>query len=542
MNKYLRVLFVLITILFFSQMARPQSWQWAAKAGGNYIDYSTGVAVDDSGNSYITGKFFDAASFGSSTLVSPGLWSVYIAKYDDAGNLLWAKIAARDSLISGSGISVDDFGGILITGQYYGQALFGISGAVILNSSGDYDVYVAKYNSSGDLLWAQSFGGPGIDFAGGISTDYSGNVFLTGDLHATPFPYSSSKIFLSKYDPAGNNLWYKKSLKNGTDHFGNGIKTDAAGDIYITGEFFDTLLFDSSVIIAAGNVESNCFLARFDSSGNILWGQKAGAPSGYCGSKAIDIDAAGNSYITGYFHGTISLGSFSITGSSGLANEVFIAKCDPNGSYVWVGRSTGQGNSRSISIDTAGNAFICGYFAQSITFGSDSINTSGGFDIFITKLNTSGNFEWTESCGGAQQDYAQGIKVTPHGIFLSGYFEDTIYFGTPISLTASSANASDIFLAKLNNTTGLEEKYNSNENYFCFPNPVTTELNIANIKGNEKFLIYNAFGSIVMAGNLHDHKINVNKLCSGIYFISVYTKNSSGELTKVRFIISHPGN
>jgi hypothetical protein len=500
---------------------QAQTWQWATKAGGLGNDYANSLDVDDSGNSYVTGKFYDSISFDSITLYNPGVWSVYIAKYDMNGNILWAKIAASDSSISVSGISLSKSGNAAITGHYFGTAAFGTSPIINLTSSADYDVYVAMYNPYGDLIWAKSLGGQGIDNSGGIDTDNDGNVFLTGDFHFSSFPYSSSKIFLAKYDSSGNAAWLKSSLNYGLDHFGNGIKVDSVGNSFITGEFFDTLIFDSSAIINAGNVESNIFLAKFDSSGNILWGQKAGAASGYCGSKAIDIDHAGNSYIAGYYHGTIALGTLNITSTMGLANEVLIAKCDAAGNFVWVNKSTGAGSVKTIGLDNQANAYISGTFQQTISFDAITLTSSGGNDIYIAKVNSFGNFAWATSAGGLQNDYIGWLKANSDGIFLTGYFSDTIHFGPSLSLIANDSITSDIFLTKMDATTEIVIKKDNNL-LRVFPNPVTDAFKIITNEEKGELKLFDFLGNEVLQKSIEHEKqitLDVSFLPSGIYFL-----------------------
>jgi hypothetical protein len=443
------------------------------------------------------------------------------------GNALWAVIAVKDSAISVSGISRDAEGNILITGQFFGVATFMTSLPIALVSSGDYDVFMAKYDSSGALLWARSIGNTGVDFAGGISTDNYSNVYLTGDYHISPFPFSGSKIFIAKYDSAGSNLWTRTEDNFGNNHFGNGIQTDAFGNSYVTGEFFNTIIFNSTDSIDAGNVESNIFLAKFDASGNFLWGKKAGAASGYAGSKAIAIDGVGNAYITGYYHGTIYFDTLGITSTSGMSYDVFVAKCDAGGNFVWVNKSTGAGSAKSISMDNSGNAYVCGTFAQPITFGATTLTSAGNTDIFITELNASGNYVWATSCGGGQDDFAESIKTNTSGIYLAGYFMGTIYFGPSFSLTDSSTAKADIFVAKLNTAAGIEEKENGSHHYFCFPNPAETEVQLRGFTGNEKYTLSDELGKIILQGTLHGNKISVSNLDLGVYFISVTGKDAN---------------
>jgi hypothetical protein len=529
MKMKIRFLVSLVLWMLHYQTSRSQICQWAARAGGPESDYANCIDVDNFGNSYVAGTFHDSITFGSSTLVNLGKWSVFISKYDPGGNFLWAKIAAEDSAISVSGIVIGETGKLSIVGQYFGSAVFGTTLTTILQSNGSFDVYVAEFDSIGDLLWARSTGGSGIDFAGGVSSDKQGNVYLIGDLHLTSYPYSGSKIFLEKYDSSGTLSFQKSSLNFETGHFGNGIKTDSIGNSYITGEFFNTLVFDSTAIIDAGNIESNAFIAKFDNNGNFVWGQKAGAPTGYCGSKAIDIDNLGNCYVTGYYHGSINLGSNSITSTSGVGNEVFIAKCDLNGNFVWVNESTGTGSSRHISLDENGIIYVSGTYLNTLTFGSTSITSIGGSDIFVAAINPTGTFIWANSYGGIQADYIGGMKVRSNGIYLSGYFSDIIYFGNSISLLANSTVKYDVFVSKLSSVTGLKEENVSNI-ISVYPNPFSfmTTLHSGKIFNNATMEVYNSLGQKVRQINsINGQKLYFQRdnLPNGFYFVVISENN-----------------
>src|SRR5436189_2261627 len=125
MKRKLHCVIVLALLMMIAASAQSQTWQWATKSNGVGNDYANAIEVDNLGNSYVTGKFRDSISFNSVTLINPGVWSVYIAKFDGSVNSLWAKIAASDSsAISVSGISLDRSGAICVTGQYFATATF----------------------------------------------------------------------------------------------------------------------------------------------------------------------------------------------------------------------------------------------------------------------------------------------------------------------------------------------------------------------------------------------------------------------------------
>ncbi len=172
--------FVLIASLIVSVSSHAQVWHWAKKAGGNGNVSGGSIDIDKDGNSYIAGTFFNSVTLGSTTLAAPGLNAVFIARYDINGNLVWAKVAASAAAIDVHGICVDKSGHISVTGMFVGTGVFGATAPVSVVSTGDFDVFVARYSATGDIVWAHNTGDIGFDYAGAISHDHIGNVYVTG--------------------------------------------------------------------------------------------------------------------------------------------------------------------------------------------------------------------------------------------------------------------------------------------------------------------------------------------------------------------------
>ena len=163
---------------------------WAKRAGGTGFDAGIGIAVDGSGNSYVTGFFQGSATFGpgetnETTMTSAGFIDIFVAKYDASGDLVWAKQAAGSRGATtdfGQGIAVDGAGNSYITGRFQGSAAFGAgeTNETTLTSAGISDIFVAKYDASGDLVWAKRAGGTSRDSGEGIAVDGSGHSYVTG--------------------------------------------------------------------------------------------------------------------------------------------------------------------------------------------------------------------------------------------------------------------------------------------------------------------------------------------------------------------------
>ena len=153
-----------------------------AKAGGTSSDIGYGVAVDGSGNVYVTGKLRDTASFGTTNLTSAGVEDIFVAKYNGSGVLQWVQKAGGTSEDVGLGVAVDGSGNVYVTGYFEGAVTFGTTN---LTSEGGNDLFVAKYNGSGVLQWVQKAGGANFDRGNGIAVDGTGNVYVTGNFQST---------------------------------------------------------------------------------------------------------------------------------------------------------------------------------------------------------------------------------------------------------------------------------------------------------------------------------------------------------------------
>ena len=249
-------------------------------AGSLYHDESYDVETDASGNIYTTGYTTSQSVFGGSlTINTNGFSDVYVSKSDPNGNFLWVKVFGGAMADRGYDLELDNNGNIYVTGYYQGTAQFD---SFVITSNGSQDIFVAKLNNQGDVLWVKSEGGPSGDTGYGITVDGSGNVIATGQFKGTanigPNNFSSAlnpttglpefDIFVSKYDANGNDLWSIQGSAKYDDR-GLAIKTDANDNILVTGQFSDTLTI-------AGSTHNNTIynagmLLKLDPSGNEVW-------------------------------------------------------------------------------------------------------------------------------------------------------------------------------------------------------------------------------------------------------------------------------
>ncbi|MBL0327941.1 MAG: SBBP repeat-containing protein [Bacteroidetes bacterium] len=373
---------------------------WARGAGGSEHDWAESVCVDSLDNIYITGSFQSPqAFFENDTLQNVGTWiyaDFFLAKYSAGGDLLWAKSAGSNSIEAGLCVTSDGIGGVYVSGEFAGSTLI-FDGDTLFNY-GDRDVFVAKYDSIGNVLWARSAGSFSEDRGLGIDCDISGNVYVTGwmdgvtaDFGDTAFACSVD-FFLAKYDTQGSFVWVRSA--GGTqDDRGESVCVDPNGNILVTGLFQSPQVVFGNDTIINSSFARDALVVKYDSLGNVIWARGLGGP-GMDYGESVTSDLFGNVYVTGPF-GSASLvfGTNFLTNINPGSDDCFIVKFDPSGAPIWAGSAGGPSydNSYSVTTDSQGNVVICGLFSDS-TFQVGSIPLVGqasSYNIFVAKMDKS---------------------------------------------------------------------------------------------------------------------------------------------------------
>jgi hypothetical protein len=446
------------------------AWSMAVNAYGDSFDYGgSGIAVDSSGNSFLIGYFEGTATFGSTSLTSSGERDIYVAKLSSSGSWLWAVKAGGSLSDEGLGIAVDSSGSAYATGHFEGTATFGPTS---LTSSGERDIYIAKLSSSGSWQWAVRAGGSLSDEGLGIAVDSSGSAYATGHYEGTATFGSTSlnssgesDIFVAKLSSSGLWQWAVRAGGSLSDE-GHGIAVDLSGDVSVTGYFEGTATFDSHMEYTSG--DSNLFVAKLNSSGLWQWTASAGY-NGADEGHGIAVDSIGSIYVTGFYSKWLSTndeaGSSNINYHSTGERDVFIGKVSSSGLWLW---AVGAGGSyldegHGIAVDSSGSSYVTGSFYDSLwseknqklytgLAGNEAvqISSSGGADIFVLKLSSSGQFEdyqQLHSAGGLYMDKGYGIAVDSTGnTHVTGYFEGEATFG---NISLNSSGQRDIFVAQI---------------------------------------------------------------------------------------------
>lgn len=519
------------------------------------MDNGNSVTTDVNGNILLTGYYTSPSlSFGTTILTNAdtlGQADIFLVKYDPDGNVLWANSAGGGPNDYANGVATDALGNVYISG-YFTSPFITFGTTTLANTSlGKSDIFLVKYDPSGNVLWAKSGGGTDWDYGTGVTTDASGNVIITGYFASSLVTFGTASLvvsgvydfYLVKYDAAGNVLWANRGGGSASD-YANFISADNNGNILVTG-YFDSpsLNFGTSTLTNLG--DNDYFLVKYDSAGTALWA-RGGGGSAFDKGNSVVTDDSGNVVVAGFFVSpNVTIGSTNMT-NNGVAN-IFLVKYDTFGNFLWVrnegGIASDEGN--SIAVDAVGNIFLGGlYTSPSITFGTTTLTNAGVSDIFLVKYDPSGNLLQADRAGGNIDDVVNSVYADKSGnIYLTGFYTSpSIVFDTTI---LTNTGGLDIFLAKLSDAsvTGLEGSTVSVE-VDVSPNPFSSQMVLQTSMPlwNATFRIVNYLGqTVARVDNISGKTINFNRghLPEGLYFIHLTQGNQLIATEKV--IISDVG-
>lgn len=482
-NFIRKVLITTLISMVFSLGIMAQVYDWAKGMGGIYNDVGNSIAVDSSGNVFTTGYFEAVVDFDpgpGTAILSSASFSyadIFISKFDPDGNFLWVKQIGGTGYDYATSLVLDDSGNVYTTGSFVGTVDFDPGSGTANLTSAIADIFISKLDSDGNFIWAKQI--MGVPSGGGAGTsivlDDSNNIYLTGVFEDTVdfdpgagianlVSAGSGDIFVSKLAPDGAYIWAKR-MGGGEIYsdVGNSIAVDVSGNVYVTGEFWATADFDpgpgTANLTSAG--DEDIFISKLDSNGNYLWAKRMGGTLFGDEGQSIAVDADGDVYTTGRFWGTVdfdpSVGSANLT-PAGMW-DIFISKLDTDGDFIWA-KQMGGANfdiAYSIFLDDSNNIYTTGFFNDVADFdpgaGTANLTDQGGPDIFISKLDSDGNYLWAKKMGGTDDDRGHSIYVDAHGsVYTTGFFQSTStadFDPGPGTAYLSSLGYWDIFISKL---------------------------------------------------------------------------------------------
>ena len=446
-----------------------QSWIWSNSVSGS--SSGNGVAVDGSGNIYVTGGFSDTMRLGTWTLVPQGRADIFLIKYDNLGNIIWARRAGGTSSSSdaASGIAVDATGFIYITGNFSRQATF--SNISVTGRSSSRDIFIAKYNPGGTAIWVRTVtGDPALSWqisSYDIAVSSLGYVYVTGTIlgdctfgSTTVSVPTASSVFVARYHISGSFNWVRvgEAVSTPTNSFGfpRGIEVNNNEEIFVTGSFQGPLNFDGISLNSTGTHGHDMFLIKYNGAGDIQWARRGGAPNNSDNAASIEVDNGGNCYVVGGFYNTATFygpgfpTNINVTSNGG--SDAYLAKYDNGGTPIWV-KSFGGSNSdggRDISIDDQGNLFFTGVFLDNLLIDTFALSVTGTNDVFVVKYDNMGAVQWAAK--GGESD-GIGVNRTAlyenKSLFITGSFTGNSILG---STSINSIGTSNMFLTLLYDT------------------------------------------------------------------------------------------
>jgi len=455
--------------------------QWASRYNNttNGTDEAFDVAVDNSGNVYVTGTSDGSGTNSAATTV----------KYNSAGAQQWAN------RFNGAGGGIDVTYAIFVdkvSGESY------VTGYAYQSAAADYDYITIKYNTAGAQQWATQYNGPNskYDEARAIDVDATGNVYVTG--------YSQTNVLTNydyatvKYNSAGVQQWAQRYNGTGNDlDRANAIKLDASGNVIVTGKS-----------VGAGVAAEDIVTIKYDNSGAQQWLQRYnGTSNGYDEGKSITTDASGSVYVTGY--------SF----TTGVNNDYATIKYDAAGNQEWITKLNGTGNnadqSAAIAIDAIGNIYITG-----LSRGAGS--NEDYLTVKYCQLTASAGNDTTICLGSVAQLSASAIGATAYAWLPNDGTLSSTSIANPIANPTTTTN----YIVAITNTNGCTDYDTVTVTVVPMPSPVITP------SGPTSFCIG---GSVTLSSSVADSylwstgpndtlsSITVNT--SGTYTLTVATNN-----------------
>jgi hypothetical protein len=452
--------------------------------GAGALTKGVGIAVDNSGDSYVTGVTFSpkfpttkGAFQTSGAFINTIGLGAFVTKFNASGSALVYSTFLGG--ISPAGIAVDSGGDAYVTGSTYGAPP--LKNAFQATPGGGGDAFVTKLNASGSaLVYSTYLGGSAQDYATGIAVDRSGDAYVTGvtSPSSTNFPTTPGSLqqvvssgyqtFVTALNPAGSALIYSTILGGATENLGNGIALDGSGNAYVTG-WSPGLNFRTTPGAVLTGSAGGAFVAKLNATGSALvYAAQLGDGKG----SSIAVDGSGNAYVTGIAVAPdfpTTAGAFQTT--FGTPTDAFVTELNAAGTaLVYSTRLGGSGGASflstfpgGIAVDGAGNIHVTGITGSTNFPTKNALQAAyggGEYDAFVAEINPSqvgaASLVYSPYLGGSDEDEADGIALDGSGnAYITGFSFSldfptrNAYQSQRIAQTTKHASIGDAFVTKI---------------------------------------------------------------------------------------------
>lgn len=425
-----------------------------------------GIAVDKDGNVFVTGRVQDELSYekGGNKIVlkANGGGDIFVAKMNARGQLEWVKRFGGNGPDEGRAITVDNKGGIFLTGSFSNKVTFE-AGKELTAAQQATDIFVLALDGKGAVTWVKRAGGEGTDEGLGIAYDNKDGVVVTGRFAklaafgATSLPpggtasTNSKELFLTRLATSnGDFSWaLAPTGSSGTDlggAVGNSVAVSSQGSFFVTGSCENTIKVGGEDICTTGN-DFLILEAKSDGSSFVAGKASKGSAQG----NGIIVDGSGLPHVAGYFQSSVLFEKgYNAQGALDVFVHVFKTPLDYNTTFQVKAGSSGEGEAKGIAT-TSSAKVIAGFYKAEITFDSSKLASQGANDIFVAGLDNAGKWTWSLTAGGSQEDKAHAIATDGRGgVYVVGGFQGTVKnFQTDATADQTAQGKQDLFVWKV---------------------------------------------------------------------------------------------
>jgi len=553
--KVFVVIFLLVNLKTTTAYSQNQTWLWAQGAGASLSENAYSNATDNNGNVYMVGIYTcPLIDFGGISLSCLSGRVAFIVKYDTDGTAKWAKNIASTATVPSyiKSVCTDQNNDIYVFGSASNTVQIGSTSI----TAGGYYPILAKLDQYGSVKWIKSTPGAPITEGNAMCTDSKNNVYITGTYRNFPLIFGNDTLmpdsvatnaFVAMYNTLGEPVWAKSFHainKTGNNQIHTrGITADSIGNLYIIGDFRGiSMRIDSTILTnsAPATQNHNVFVVSLDSWGNLNWAQKAMCTGSSYG-RDIKVGAKGKVFATGSSSSDISFNNITIP--TNACTNSFVVKLDKDYNVFW-GRTFNSGISANeglkLSTDTSGNVYVGGLFSNTINLDSYTFTSYGATDLYLARLDSSGNVTDATRAGGNSFELLSGLSIDKYNnCYVSGaYRSEQASFGNH-TLFNDSIIYHNVYTAKYGLNTATTYINRSENKVILYPNPVSNQaslrfdkeqnetlIKLTNLSGKELF-------KTVFSGTFFE--INKNNFAQGMYLLHIQAKTELPIVIKVVF-------
>lgn len=492
--------------VFVSKWDSNGNWLWTKTFGSYDYDAAEGIALDSQGNIVVTGFFYGTVDFDPGpavyNLTFRGGVDIFVLKLDSNGNFIWAKQMGGYAADAPSGIALDPFDNIIITGSFQGTANFDTgSSSAILTSAGNVDIFIAKLDPSGNFLFVKQLGGPQIEETNNVKTDKNGNIIVCGELYDT-------------------------------------IDLDPGPSVYMSAPITN---YPSTAI------HYNAFLLKLNAAGDFIYAKEIAG--GYSIGKDVAVDNNNNILLCGSYRDTIDIDPGpGITTAMATSFKAYVLKIDSAGNFQWTKLlSGGSSDGSAITTTQNGSIILAGSFGTGIPTdfdpgaGTESSTVYGASDVYVLELDSTGSFNWVSFFRGQVSGLSYGTVIAivldnNENIITTGTLERSMDFDPDYYTTygLSSVGNQDVYVQKMGFAPTAINEAAETANPEIFPNPATSVVYVP-MEHPNSLLITNALGQTVYYSEKTESlALNIADWAEGMYFVHTGDLKHTTKLIKLK--------